>query len=74
MLYPAQVRYEYKKWSTSRLMRKRVTLIQQLIVCDEVLAKRGLSLLPPMIVELLAVAGKRHRDDPVVRPWHYTDE
>lgn len=70
----ADSRYRFKNRPTEWLMRKRLLLIQRLIVTDEILAKRGLPLLPPMMVELLAVAGKRHREDPVRRPWHDTDE
>lgn len=70
----ADARLGCKNRPTAWLMRKRLLLIQRLIVTDEILAKRGLPLLSPLLVELLAVAGKRHREDPVVRAWRLTDE
>jgi len=70
----ADVRYDYTRKDTAWLMHKRLLLIQRLVVCDEVLALRGQPLLSPLMVESLAVAGKRHRDEPVLRPWHDTFE
>jgi len=70
----ADVRYDYTRKDTAWLMHKRLLLIQRLVVCDEVLAGRGLPLLSPMMVESLNVAGKRHRDEPMRRPWRRTFE